>query len=489
MADKKFVPPPPIPDNEPAFVPPPPIPDVEAAKPITIGNQWKAVSPGQLSAYDKAGPLPPPDLGEKLLNPVVGPMVGGMTALGRGLIAPSSEEPLARRASDLIEGAGTVMLPLALPGMLGNPLAAGLASLIGLGAQRGGQAIANAAGASPDTSRLIGDVSGAISGPLAARGAGIMLGEPAPMLAKSAFGIKGGTEAYGATPGEGILNETTGIRRATVEASARGRIADLGKQLENKAATTPAPLSLAPARTVLANLSNRAAAANSVATPAELAPMQRQLMEPGPQFAGATQYPPGAYTPITVKGMQSTVLGPNGQPIVSPQIVRGAAPSPVVSESQPASQFLNMKRQFDKDFISNWNPAANTKGSLGAARQAYGAMADEFNRGVPGAEELNQRISSLIPVADRARLTGLNAGTGERVLARAGRPTGGMFPILFGYHEGGIPGALAAIGGTEGLQSPEVKMLLARGLFSGGRGLENSAPSAALVPLAVRNSQ
>ena len=308
--------------------------------------------------------------------------------------------------------------------------------------------------------------------PAITKGLGKLVEAPAPALAESSLGIRGTAKAFGATPGKAILEETSGVRPSTVEESARTRLSELNNELEGRARNATSPVSLKPARDVLAKQSTKAAAANSEATPRELTPMQEQLVTPREGFTGRVEYPAGSHTPISFQQQPTGIVGPGGAPITRPALVRGAAPVPQVAEEQPAIDFLGMKRQFDKDFIRNWNPAANTKGALGTARKTYGAMANEFNAAVPGAPELNQRISSLVPVAERARLTDLSAGPGERIINRVTRPTGAMLPAVFGLHEGGIPGLFGALAGQETFASPTAKMLAARTLYGAGKGLE-----------------
>jgi hypothetical protein len=164
-------------------------------------------------------------------------------------------------------------------------------------------------------------------------------------------------------------------------------------------------------------------------------------------------------------------------------ITRGASPLPAVAEQQAPLDFLGMKRQFGEDF-TRFNPARPASHNATAtANRAYGAMADEFNRSVPGAAPLNQRISSLIPVRDRAIQTDFNAGPGERMLNRVARPTGAMFPALFGLHEGGLPGALMAITGQEALSAPTFKMIAARGLHGAGKGLQAAGEASRPLPV------
>jgi hypothetical protein len=363
------------------------------------------------------------------------------------------------------------------PARVGSDVAA-LAGGAG-GVLKGGSRLAEAASlpraasalnAGSKVAGVVGDVANPATLPLMGVGAGLKA--VGPPLAESALGIRGQTHAFGATPGKAVLEETRGIRPSTIERSAQSKLGELNNALEGRAANTRAPASLVPARTVLENASAKAAGANSAATPAELSPMAQQLTEPRPGFTGATEYAPGAHTPISFQ--QQPVAGlvqPSGAPVTRPQLVRGPSPEPVVAAEQTPLDLLKMKRQFGQDFV-NWNPVIpRSPGANTVGRQAYHALAQELNDVVPGAESLNQRISSLVPVAQRAKLTDLNAGPIQRGLNRFAAPTGGMIPALFGLREGGLPGLMTMIAGQETLGSPAVRMAAARGLFGGGKFL------------------
>lgn len=189
--------------------------------------------------------------------------------------------------------------------------------------------------------------------------------------------------------------------------------------------------------------------------------------------AGSPEFARGPYTPITVQ--PSDITDELGRKSITgtPRIIRGKTPGPVVAAEQPARQFLGMKRQFDNDFISNWNPGSDTKHGLGVARQAYGAMSDELNRTVPGAEQLNHRIQGLIPAVKRAEDVSRNAGVMQKAMDRISRPTGALVPALIGKQMGGIPGLLAGLGVPEMISAPAVKMLGARSLYGTGKLLRS----------------
>ena len=325
----------------------------------------------------------------------------------------------------------------------------------------------------------LGQIFNIAAMPAVTKGAGRLVQLPAEPLAESALGIRGQARAYGANPGRAILTETTGIRPASIEQSARGVLKDIEAQSQAVANKNQnVPVSLAPPRDILGNKAIKAAAANSADTPKELSPMQSQLTEVRPGFAGATEYPPGSVQPISIT-RPPTPYGHSPAPATVTPI--GSAPEPVVAENQNPANYLAMKRQFDRDFIGNWSPSANTKGSLGTARQVYGSMADTLHKAVPELVPLDKRASSLIPVAERARLSDLNAGPIETGINRLTRPTGGMIPMLFGLREGGPLGALGMMAAQESLGQPSVKMLGARGL----QGLGNIVRS----PISQKASQ
>lgn len=411
-------------------------------------------------------------------HPTEGLIGQGISQIGGGVEHMAQPERAAKfaGAADVIRGAGRAMLPAAIPAMAAAPVAALGAAGLGYLGNEVGRDISRRVGGGPEAQDLAGELTSIPAGILGGRAGGLVSAGARP-LAKSALGIHGRTEAYGANPGKAILEETTGIRPGTVADSARARLGELNTELEKKAATSKRTGSIEPARGIIRSHMAQGASANSEVTPAKLQPMLSQLQEVRPGFAGATEYAQGAHTPVNITQRPSSVLGPNGQPIMNPQISYGKTPDPVVAADQPASNLLRMKRQFDQDFIKNWNPAADTKGQLGVARQGYHALGSELEKAVPGAVDLNQRISSLIPVAQRARLTEMNGGPMERILDRATRPTGGLFPILFGLHEGGPLGAAATVAGQEMLGSPAARLIGARTLHGIGKPLR-AFPSA-----------
>lgn len=120
----------------------------------------------------------------------------------------------------------------------------------------------------------------------------------------------------------------------------------------------------------------------------------------------------------------------------------------------------------------------------------YGAIDKELDRAVPEGADINQRLSSLIDIRNRAGQEESNAGSLQSGIGRIAKLTGaGALPAL-GAYEGerteGIPRAIA--GGLIGtftpaaLTSPEVQILAARtapkvvrALPKIGLGLSNAA--------------
>jgi hypothetical protein len=270
----------------------------------------------------------------------------------------------------------------------------------------------------------------------------------APLIAESALGVRGADKMYGRTVGNAIMEDTSGVRPSTIEGSARGKIAELKPQLEQAAedaGASGARGSLLPARqgvddAIAGHITNRA-----TKTAAELEPLQTHL------------------------ATDSTT----GLPLAQDQTPTG---------------LLQMKRGLDSDFIRNWSPLTGSRPALGQARQAYGNLADEFHASAPGTQNLDQRISSLIPVANRADIMSRAPGVMENTLNRFRVPTGALTGAVgggaAGYHEGGLPGAVAGAGMgallPSVISSPTTQMIMARGLYDGVPKLLPAAGGAAL---------
>lgn len=254
----------------------------------------------------------------------------------------------------------------------------------------------------------------------------------APMIAESALGITGKMRGHGRTIGNAILDETSGVAPETIGKQAGQRIGALTGQLENKASAFSVANSAStnPAHAVIDNAISKAPrnATDYIDKLESLKPMLDFNKGIGPQRR--------AFTP---------------------------------------EEILEMKRGVDKQ-ISSWSPEIR-KGVEGVKRQIYRALDDELDRTVPGAQGLNQRISSLIPAQRRANVIANNASTTQRIAHRVAAHTGALAGAgtgaVLGYERGGTPGALA--GGAAGLVLPEM-IASPTGLMTTARFLKSSPP-------------
>ena len=311
--------------------------------------------------------------------------------------------------------------------------------------------------------------------PMVLHGIGGLLKSGARIPVKSALGLPGVAEAYGANPAKAVLEETPAntIRPASVAKAARVRVGELNAEQEAAARASP-PVSVEPVRKQISSAISEASGLNSRKTPSELQPMLDYFTKPTEDFKGATQFPDGAHTPISVTQQNPPRLGAGGWSAgEKPIVTAGKPPLPEVAPYQSAIDALGMRRQFNKDFIRSWNPALNTDFQLKTARDAYGALGDEIDKSIPGGADRDLKMSGLITAAKRAKLTDLSAGPGERILGRAQRQTGAMLPAIFGLHEAGLRGMLGAIAGQEILSSPTVKMMMGRGMYGLGSALDS----------------
>ncbi len=328
-----------------------------------------------------------------------------------------------------------------------------------------------------------GDIAGGVGGslglgtdlavtpkiPAMAKSTGKAIQRGAEPIAETALGISAKQRAFGKTPGRAALDETTGLRPEAVAESARKRLGDIETELTSRANSSKVPASLTPARDLLDQRIKLAESGNSSETPAELGAMREQLTVPNKGFAGSTAYPPGSATPVSFQRGPRTHIGQ--QPPVT--AIPGAPKPPIeITPDQSAAQILRMKREFGNDF-TKWNPL-HPQREMGTARNVYRELDKELDRTVPGADELNQRTSSLIPVAERSELNDLNAGFLQRNAHRIAAHTGALVGAAEGYRAGGIPGAVAGLAVPELLASPTVRMGLARGANAVGKGIRSN---------------
>jgi hypothetical protein len=295
-------------------------------------------------------------------------------------------------------------------------------------------------------------------------------------LIKSALGLPGKTERYGATPAKAALELTSGLTPEAIKASSAKKLGELNTELEARAmaaqnaGSTP---SLTPARNAVDSGISGVQAANGLVD--DLTPMRTQLNTPRPGFTGTTEYPTGSRTPITYSTPPPSPI--IGAPPPTPTVVPGTPPAPVISNFQKPMDYLGMKRQFGDDF-TRFDAAVPLKDSARKlGNRAYHEMSAEFNRAVPGAQPINQQIQSLTPVRDAAQRTSEKAGIIQDTINRATRPTGAMAATLAGGMTGGPAGAAAVLGAQEALSSPSVRIAAARGAYGTGNAFTSPITS------------
>lgn len=261
---------------------------------------------------------------------------------------------------------------------------------------------------------------GALAG-AAGAGVGMGLKKIAPVLAETALKMRAPDRAYGRTPGEAILNETTGFTPGKIASQAADKVNQYSNDLESMARDSPSPMSLQPAREEATRSIDAAYGRNNKSTYDKLVRMGHQL---------------------------DTDLDGNEIPeTISPQ------------------QGLHLKRGIG-DLQTSWNPATQPKWVSGQVGRVYHALDSELDRALPGGADLNQKISSLMPVEQRANAEDLNAGLLQRIHHRFGSATGALVGGAAGYHFGGVPGAVAGLIGPELLSNPTTLMMEARALNS-----------------------
>ena len=421
----------------------------QAQAAIKEPNDWQTVNdPGDWQTIPASSPTPPEPSMLQKAEGGVGDFFGGIgsgalhtlatigypAGMAAHAIAPKYFPPASLSDPSLkapnstsgrvgrgVEQAGEFMLPggaeekgaakLAEMAPWAGRAAKPLAKVLTSGISAG--AVNTAQGGSPVTGALMG-----AGGQVIGQG----LKAAAPVIAETALGLPKAARAFGKTPGTALLNETRGIRPSTIAASAQERLGQLNPELESAAANSKVPASLLPARGIVSDAANKAANQNAE----------------------------GLFNQLGKQGDFLDYGGPSGQ--VTPQ------------------KLLDLKRGFNEEHL-RWNPEMHDR-ALSTGRQAYNALDQELDRTVPESAGLNQRISSLIPVAQRAESISRGAPTLQRAAQRFGAHTGaltlGGIGGYQGYREGGVPGAIA--GGLTGvlapelIASPEGQMTLARTL-------------------------
>lgn len=282
----------------------------------------------------------------------------------------------------------------------------------------------------------------------AGEGIGMLLKKAAPALAETAMGTRAPDRLPSnlnlndmpgkRSPGEAILAETKGRNLGDAAKQAYQKVGDLSRDQEDAARNIIAPARLLPARQAAESWNKSALSRN----------------EP------------------------SAILR-TGQ--ILDQVSQGPASGDTIS---PIG-LLHLRRGMG-DVPASWNPATTTDFSSRAAKDIYGILGDEFHAMVPGSEEIDNRISSLIPVAKRAGATDLNANVLQRSIGRFARPTGALAGGVTGAYAGGkkygTPGAIA--GGIAGLVAPEI-ISSPQNLMTAARVADSPSAARLLAPAAA----
>jgi hypothetical protein len=309
----------------------------------------------------------------------------------------------------------------------------GAAKFGGAAAGKAGKLLGRIGGSAVHSGAVNKAQGGSFTGGAAAgaAGAGVAAGlrKIAPTLAESALSVRGTDRAYGRTPGKAILEETSGFSPGKIAQQASDKVDELSNNLEDIARDSPNAVTLLPARDAAEKSVNTAIGRNNPSTIKKMISMAKQL---GEDYEGNE-----------------------------------------IPEVTTPQQLLHLKRGIG-DLQTSWNPATAPKWVNGQVGHVYHALDSELDRALPEGAGLNQRISTLMPVAQRANAADLNAGFLQRTIGRFKAHTGalaaGAFGADAGYRAGGLPGAIiggtGALLGTEAMASPETWIAAARAAHS-----------------------
>lgn len=314
---------------------------------------------------------------------------------------------------------------------------AGLIPAVGPAAAKIGEQFGGSRGAfkkdeAPDVAGGVGAGAGLITSivaaPAATKAAGRLIKAPAMSLAKSALGLPGKAEAFGANPALAVLEDTHGVRPSTIARTGQRTINRLMPEREALINSASNPIDLQPARDMVSNRWMTHAREGNV-------PLTQQVEQMGDALA------------------RNRVMGAPYPRLITP------------------GEALELERGFGDEFAS-YNPNIHEKANA-LAKEVRGDLSRRIYDAAPQAEPLGRRIQGLIPAVRRAGEVSRNAGGFQRAMDRIARPTGALVPALIGKQIGGIPGLLAGLGVPEMISSPAVKMIAARTLYGGGKLLQS----------------
>lgn len=355
----------------------------------------------------------------------------GLEQTGEFFTPMGAEEKLATKGAELLPQLGKFAAPVSR--IVSSALASG--------------AVNKAQGGSFTAGAGLGAGGGALSEGLRVA---------APIVAESALGIRGVDRRAPITPGRAILDETTGVNPRNIADQAKAKQTLYTAQRDALLQNAP-DVDLTAARQVASDAGKVAASRNNPETIKRVGQVGDLLNYEGGKPPASPLTPP-------------KVISGFGPPAaVQPPAVSGVIPSTV------SATRANALKQGLGELKGSWNPAVPNDFADSTVGKTYGALDSGIDNAAPGTSGLNNKISSLFPVAQRATATDLNANALQRVLGRFTRPTGALVGLsgggYAGYKEGGIGGAVA--GGAAGLVAPELigsptfQMGLARGFSNG----------------------
>ena len=356
------------------------------------------------------------------------------------------------------EQAAEFLVPGAGEDALAAKLGGGLAARVGTKAL--GAGLVNSAQGGSFT-------AGAAAGG-AGEGIASALKAAAPTFARVAMGVRGVDGARAAEdPGAAILSRTTGFSPGTVATQASALNSADMQQLEHMAANrSTTSVNMLPARDAARSGFGTATLQNNEDSIRDMSELNRQLgsrpLNPGIPGKPSLSIP---IAPAETSGWG----GLNQKPTASLQVPARVA----IPDSVPASEALALKRGVGA-LKSTWDAKAAPDFYNGVVGNVYHALDSEIDRALPGSSAINDRMTTMIPVAQRAAAKDLNAGILERTLGKIGRPTGALVGASAGAYEGGRQGGTpgAIVGGLAGLVAPEIVtnpttlMMLGRGMNS-----------------------
>lgn len=350
------------------------------------------------------------------------PNIGSMQQMdvfGNPAGMPLSPEQRARKGayeSANLKPIGETLGAIATGGLLPTPAGAGTAAktayLAGRAALSGAGvgAGAAAAGASPQETKVAA-ATGAISQPIA-EGMSAAAQKIAPKIAETALRVSDRMRGRGRTIGDAVLEYTTGIKPSTLAGETKQAIGNLVGQMEQHVTD-----------------------ATAQGVTGSAAPAQQALND-------AIQNLPRNARTVAAKfqGLNDLLdLGRGPQATYTP------------------NELLEMKRGISLE-MKSWPPEWQRMEPVKQLQsRLYGAIDGELDRIVPGNNELNQIISSLIPAKQQAARIAQGAPLAQRLAGRFAAHTGALTSSAvsgaLGYKEGGVPGAIAGAGA--GLLVPE----------------------------------